>query len=263
MMPFRSPYALAIIISAVSVVSLPARPVEKADAVVVSYSMPSSVVLHQPIVIQFTVNNATSNSVRFDLGRGATKNFVVRIARPDGVVVNAKSLLAFKDGPMDPGRRAVPALGTYTQELILNEWFPFDQSGSYGVDIGLAAKIQSQTGETVDAPARGVMTVQVGPRNDGVLSAVCHDLFWQIRNTTDVASRYAAAKKLAYINDEVALPYVKQIVDDTDAVDHFLIPGLVRLGTAQARSILAEMAQSNDYGRASQASAALSDLRKE
>jgi len=177
-------------------------------------------------------------------------------------VVDAPSVPAFKDGPLDPGRRAVPPLGTYTQELILNEWFSFDQPGSYRVDIALTATIQSQTGETIDAPARGVMTVRVGPRDDGVLNAICHDLFWQIRNTTDTARRYAAAGKLAHVNDEVALPYIKQIVDDTDAVDHVLIPALVGLGTPRARSILAEMAQSNDDGRASQASTALSGLRK-
>lgn len=264
MVPLRSPHRFAIVaaLALVSSASGVARPAQNTGAIVLSYAAPSSVVLHQPIVVQFMVQNGTSESVRLNLGLGATRNFVVRIVRPDGVVVDAPSVPPLKEGPLDPGRRAVAALGTYTQDLILNDWAAFDQSGSYTIDIDLAAKIQSQTGETIAALTRGMMTVRVGPRDDGVLNTICHELFWEIRNTTDTARRYAAARKLAQVKDEVALPYITQIIDDTDAVDHFLIPGLVRLGTPGARSILAEMAQSSHDGRAAQASDALHGLGK-
>jgi hypothetical protein len=215
------------------------------------------VVLHQPIIVTFGIHNGTPEAVRLDLGLGATRNFIVRVVRPDGVVVVSPRVPALKDGPFDPGRRTVAALGDYGQKLVLNEWFRFDQPGSYIIDIDLASTIANHSGATIDAARRGFVTVHVGARNDNLLNGICQELVWRILSTTDVGSRYVAAAQLAHVDDALALPYVKQILDETDTVDQFLFAGLVRLGTTEARAILVDMAQSDHEGRASQAASAL------
>lgn len=164
---------------------------------------------HQPIVVHVTVQNSTPEPVRLRLGLGATRNFVVKIVRPDGAVVEPPAVPDLtKSGPYNTGRRTVPAFGHYRHELMLNKWFPFDQPGLYRIAIDLVTKVESETGAAIQAATRGDLTVRVGARDEGVLHRICHELLSRIRATTDVPIQFAAALELAQVGDEVALKSV-------------------------------------------------------
>ena len=258
MLPLRSVHGLAISAAIGFVATSSGARTPPDAALVVSYSASASVVLHQPIIVNFDLHNGTPEPVRLDLGLGTTRNFIVRVVRPDGVVVAAPRVPVLKEGPIATGKHTIPAFGDFSQELILDQWFAFDRVGSYRIEIDLASRMMNQSGVPIDAATDGSVTLQVGPRNDGVLNAICQELASRIRNATAIGSRYAAAAQLAHVYDALAVPYVREILDETDTVDHFLFPGLVRLGTPEARAILGEMARSPDEARASQAAAALS-----
>jgi hypothetical protein len=211
-------------------------------------------------MVLFTVHNSTPETVRFDLGLGGTRGFVLRIVRPDGTGVDAPRIPA-GSGLFRTGRVTIAPFAQHTEELILNEWFAFGQPGSYRVGIELATSMTNESGAAIHARTSGVVTVQVGPRDERVLEEICGALSERIRGTSDIGSQFADARKLANVNDAVALPYIRQLLEHTDSVDHFLFRSLVRMGTPEAQTVLSEMAKSRDDGRASQAAAAL-DLAK-
>lgn len=231
-------------------------------SVVLSYLAPSEVVLHEPIVVSIIAQNSRPEPVRLRFGLGATRNFAVKIRRPDGVVVNAPPVPQITDGPYDTGVRSVPASGQFTHRLVLNRWFTFDQPGTYAIEIGLETPVETEYGAQVPATTRGALTIQVGGRDISALHRMCQELVARIRNTTDLRVRGAAAVELANVTDRVAIGYISQVLDFTDSVDRELIPALVRMGSLEAQSVLEEMAHGHNLVRASQAKQALYDSAK-
>jgi hypothetical protein len=226
-------------------------------AVVLSYSAPAEVVLHQPIVATVVARNGRPEPVRLRLGLGATRNFVVKIVRPDRVVIDAPAVPQLTDGPYDTGRRTVPASGSYTGSLVLNRWFSFDHPGTYRIEIGLSTPAETESGAPIPSETRGVLVIRVGERDEGALHRICQELVDRITQTTDPSSLYSAAVELASITDNVAFAYIMQVIDFTDRVDDVLIPALVRMDTLPARTLLEEMTQSDNETRASMAVSAL------
>ena len=226
-------------------------------ALVLSYSAPADVVLHQPIVATVVARNSRPEPVRLRLGLGATRSFIVKIVRPDGFVIDAPAVPELTDGPYDTGRRTVPASGRYTHSLVLNRWYSFDHPGTYRIEVDLSTIVETEFGAPIPSITHGVLLVRVGERDESALHRICHELVDRITRTADPSSRYLAAVELANVTDNVALAYIMQVIDFTDRVDDALIPALVRMKTLQARTLLDEMAHSGNETRASMALTAL------
>ena len=242
--------ALAAFFSGLSVVHTNSQ---DTPAVVLSYSAPSDVVLHQPIVATVVARNSRPEPIRLRLGLGATRSFVVKIVRPDGIMLHAPAVPELTDGPYDPGRRTVPASGQYTHSLVLNRWFSFDQPGTYRIDVDLSTAVETESGVPVPSTTSGVLLVRVSGRDDSALHRICQELIERITRKTDPSNLYSTAVELANVTDNVAFTYIMQVIDFTDRVDDVLIPALIRMKTSQARVLLDEMAHSNNETRASMA----------
>lgn len=220
------------------------------STVKVSYKGPSKVGLHEPIIVQFLLENWTAETIRFDLGFDRTRNFVVAVTRPDGAFVTTD---AFPPPKLDEGGRigriTLAPAERYADELVLNQWFPFDSAGTYQVGIRLATEIQLATGANLDTRTDGLVTLEVGPRDEGILRRICQELADSVLSTQDVSAQLNAARTLSYVTDPLAVSYVMNVLAVTDVAQSLLIPGLVRIGTPHARAALSELAQSGDEGR--------------
>lgn len=252
--------ALAALFSGLSVVHANAQ---EAPAVVLSYSAPADVVLHQPIVATVVARNSRPEPVRLRLGLDASRNFVVKIVRPDGVTIDAPAVPELKDGAYDTGHRTVPTMGRYTHSLVLNRWHSFDQLGTYRIEVDLSTAVETESGSPVPSTRSGVLLVRVSGRDESALHRICQELFDGITQSTNPTVRHTAAVALANITDDLAFTYVMQVIDFTDKVDGVLIPALIRMKTLQAQALLDQMAQSHNESRASMAmSALLEEQRK-
>jgi hypothetical protein len=238
-------------------------PLSASPTVVVSYRGERKVVLRQPVVLQFRVDNQGFQPVRFDLGFNRTRNFLVTITQPNGQRFQAPLVPAVGGGDQvfAVGRRRLLPGEQYVQQLLLNEWFPFAEPGRYTVDIRLRTDILSDSGSKIEASSNGVISVDVGPRDDRVLQTLADELVEQILTTRDVGERYAAARILSHMTDPVAIEYMRRVIERTDAVDHILIDGLKRIGTSDSAALLTQLAASHIDSRASWAQEALRSSR--
>jgi len=234
-------------------------PLSASPVVVVSYRGERKVVLRQPVVVQFRVDNQGVQPVRFDLGFNRTRNFLVTITLPNGQQVQAPLIPAVGGGDQvfGVGRRRLLPGEQYVQQLLLNEWFAFADQGRYRVDIRLRSGILSDAGSKIEAPVSGVINVDVGPRDDRVLQTLADELAEQILSTRNSEERYAVARILSYMTDPVATEYIRRVVERTDVVDHILIDGLERIGTSDSAALLTQLAASHIDSRASWAQEAL------
>jgi hypothetical protein len=232
-------------------------------AVVLSYSAPANVVLHQPIVATLVVRNNRPEPVRLRLGLGNSHSFVVKIVRPDGALIDAPAVPEIKEGIYNTGRRTVPALGRYAHSLVLDRWHSFDRPGTYRIEIDLSTAVETEAGVPVASTTRGVLQVRVGGRDEKALHRICQEILDRITQSRETSVRVTAAYELANIRDELAFPYIMQVIDSSIRFDGILIPALVRMKTLQSQALLDHMAQSNEKSRASMAlSAVLEEKRR-
>jgi hypothetical protein len=230
---------------------------QEAPAVVLSYSAPANVVLHQPIVATLVVRNNRPEPVRLRLGLGNSHNFVVKIVRPDGAVIDAPAVPEIEEGVYRTGRHTVPALGRYTHSLVLDRWHSFDRPGTYRIEIDLSTAVETESGVPIASTTRGVMQVRVGGYDEKALHKICQEILDRITQSTLPTVRYVAAEELANVNNNLAFTYIMQAIDFTDKYDRVLIPALIRMKTLQAQAVLDQMAQSNNETRASMALSAV------
>jgi hypothetical protein len=62
---------------------------------------------------------------------------------------------------------------------------------------------------------------------------------------------------LSYVGDPVALPFLQKVLQATIRIDSIAIEGIRRIGTPEAKSVLAQLAASSGEERAKLASDAL------
>jgi hypothetical protein len=228
--------------------------------VAVSYKGPANSVLHEPVVVEFSIENVLTESIDLDFGLDRKENFVIAIRQPDGSLVQAPPL-PIHDGLNRIGRVSIMAGDRYEQKLVLNEWYSFDQSGPYEVTIQLRTRIVTQRRARVDAPTTGVLTFRISPRNDEQLHRACQRLAEVTVSASDAGDRIDAADALSYVHDPVGVSWMQWVLGRTDSVDPIMIRGLTRIGDTAAEAVLAELTASPDPERSRQADTALRRLR--
>jgi hypothetical protein len=103
---------------------------EKAQSLMaITYKGPADLTLHEPIVVQFSIENGSPELARLDLGLDRKENFIIEIGQPDGVRVQARQF-PMHDGLNRRGRVSVASGDRYQQKLVLNDLSSFDQTGS-------------------------------------------------------------------------------------------------------------------------------------
>ncbi len=216
------------------------------DEFSVSYRLASPITLHEPVIVHVSIVNVGDESLLFDLGFNRKKAFQFTVIDPAGHRI---TLGPVKEEGIDGGGlvRLEPKR-TYTQRMILNEWYEFDCPGSYRVEIRLTLPVQADSRLSAVISKENVLEFEILPRDEAVLERRCRMLLNSLKGEKWLARRSAMARELSYIKDPVAIPYLQALVDEGE--DYYAINGLMRIGSDRAMEAMIRAAESNDVASA-------------
>lgn len=226
--------------------------------VMVSYGVSSPLTLHEPVIVEVSIENSLNEAIRFDLGHNRKSNFLISLTLPDGSILKVPPLSDEGMGLL--GRISLDPLQRYSQNLLLNEWYDFDQPGNYQVWLRLATRIQTNSGLTINAPTEKLLNILIGPRNAELLRQRGEELTRTIEQSPSYDKTSEAALTLSYIKDQSAIPYLKKLLESKKHLEGFAISGLERIGTIDAKETLTWAAQSENEDTAVRAKAALARM---
>ena len=190
----------------------------------------------QPIVFRFTLQNLSSHPVDPDLGydREGALNF--KLERPDGSFV-ALPQKQVREGISLAPKITIPERETYSQQIILDDWYKFAELGSYVVTLTMPASICS-----------GPMDVrfEILPADAERLNKFSLELANSIReNKNNYEKASEAAKVLARVDNSLVVPHLINALDGNPMVHSILIPALERIGDKNAIRSLISLLESD------------------
>lgn len=193
-------------------VGLAVTAVPAQDSVPFSFSLRNSrVTLHEPVIVELTVENKLSDTIKFQLGFNRKANFRLNVLEPGHARVLPPGL---KEGGF--GRLGDISVGpseTFKQNVLLNEWYEFPQVGTYQIQLKLVDLALNADDGTLlfNEVSSTVMHLEVQPRDPKRLAAVCKSL----AESTGIGGVYAKqiddAMALSYVVDPVAIPYLIEL----------------------------------------------------
>ncbi len=202
----------------------------------VSFSVVSAkVTLHEPLMIDFVVNNTSAETLEFDLGPDRKENFRLTLTRPDRTT-RANQLQI--DGVARGGKIMILPGQSYRQKLLVNEWFDISQQGTYTVSVEMITPIRSKKGQVITNGANGRFTIQVLSRDPDKLGEVCDALFNQMMTSDTYEQVSESAVALSFIKDPVAVPYLERMLKTDKMVELIAIQGLARINDREAVEVL-------------------------
>jgi hypothetical protein len=210
-----------------------APPVDVGGLVAVSCTLAGAEVsLHEPVLLNFAVENNLSQPVKFDLGQNRKASFSFTITQPDGQRVELPQYSIM--GLSRHGAVRLKADQTYRQSLLLNEWFEFRSAGNYEIQVRLSKPIQTRDGRAISTQTEFLLPLKVAARNPGRLEAVCAELAAQVAAADSYDKAAEATLALGHINDPVAVPYLEKALAAGKLVEQIAVAGLERNGSAEA-----------------------------
>lgn len=228
----------------------------------VSYSLFSSkITLHEPVIIEFTLNNVFAESIKVDLGADRKEAFRFAVTQPDGVSRNL--LLLRQEGIARFGSITLQPGQSYRQRLLINEWTDFPLPGKYLVAVRLVNPVQTQKGLVIAKDAGFRATLEVAPKDPEKLRSVCETLFSQMAASKSYEQAAEAILALSHIRDPVAVPYLEKSLVVGKLVEPFAIKGLAQIGNREAVQALISALNMRNRDIATLAQAALSKLEAE
>jgi hypothetical protein len=200
--------------------------------VAISLATSPEVTLHEPVIFELTVENGLDEPVKIDLGHNFKSGVTVTVTRRGGAPVTAPP--PSEEGFGAVGRVEIAPAGKYTRRLVLNEWYDFEQVGSYYVQLGLAAPALTADGRKVEVATSNTVAFQVKARDPEVLRERCEDLAAQIMSARSYSEAADATLTLNYIADPVAVPYLEKALSSGQMVEPIAVAGLERNGSREA-----------------------------
>jgi hypothetical protein len=200
--------------------------------------MRPSITLNEPVTIQMRIENGLKEMVNVDLGADRKANLNFKIVQPNGYSIQPPSFNPF--GAVPIGKFSIGPGQTYSQEIILDEWYKPAQLGDYKVEVSLARPFRTDSEKTVETVTGGELAFRVGPRDVKVLNDRCGQLVDEVLHGQSDSEKAEAALTLSYIRDPVAVPYLGQVLKNGGELGGFAVDGLVRIRNAQAIAILRE-----------------------
>lgn len=252
--------AIAHILSAACFDALAAAAAQ--SPVTLRYDPPPALVLHQPVVVEFRVDNSMAETIYFDLGLDKTEAFSITIRQPDGTTLQPRLPAPTGDGPHAIGRVSLTRGASYSQRLLLNLWSSFEQVGVYHVQIAMSAPIATGRGEILHTDTSHVMPIEIGAQNEDALDQICSQLAQTAMSVLNVPQFYDAARLLTYVNDPVGFRYMRLVLAATERVDDIILPRLYHINSAEARGVLMEAAETGSEERARRAGDLLRSLER-
>ena len=217
----------------------------------------SQITLHEPAFVDIGIKNLSVNAVQIDLGTDRKDAFIVLVRSPTGMLLSREYRWPTIDVAGGVGRIIVDPSDTYSQHLLLNEWYDFPEAGRYEITLQVRSQIVSMGGSSLQTLQTAPISLEVLPYSPSVLERECK-AFARLALRAGVYQAAAdAARALSYVIDPIAVPHLAEVLAQTRTHDAVVIAGLVRIGNRDAMQVLEASAQSDDESRSALARDAL------
>src|SRR5271156_3478938 len=130
----------------------------------ISYSLPkTNLGLHEPVLLTFLVSNDSAKAAVLDLGQDRKGGYIIAVAAPGRPSIELPQYS--REGISRIGTISLKPGESFSQQLILNQWYDFPTPGEYKLEARLIQPvIISNDSEVADSGFRG--TIEVGPRDE-------------------------------------------------------------------------------------------------
>jgi hypothetical protein len=194
---------------------------------------------HEPILLKLAITNSSAQPLPVSLGYDREGGFVFTVKRPDGSVIELPRKTV-REGLSRVGDFTVGIRETYTQQLILNEWYDFPDPGVYEIAVSLTNDEAGAEKACLDKR----FTLEITPLDTAQLQQVCSELVETIkRSRNNAGNALNAAKALLVVKNALVVPFLEEALKGNDMVDGLMIYGLEQVGNEQAVKILIPMLQ--------------------
>ena len=211
----------------------------KTNYVDISFNIISPITLHEPVVVDVAIRNLVSRPISIDLGPLDKWFFHFLTITPDG-----KHIDITNEGRDVTGRHLPIYLTSnqiYSQRLILDELYAFDELGKYSMTA--SAQIPIAMGK-VSLPypldkakwakvetAKAKLELVILPRNEAALRKRCEALSAKVLEAEGWVP-HSVAEELSYVTDPIAIPYISRLIEKRE--EWSALEGLRRINTDEA-----------------------------
>jgi hypothetical protein len=207
----------------------------------VSYHVTPSITVHEPVFLKLSFENGLANPVEIDLGLNSLGSLFMSVTSPTGAMVSADpSRVTRPEGRFEMTKKTLNVGEQYSQQVLLNDWFTFDNVGEYRFEVTFRGSVRTATGEKLAIPSRATSVIRVLPRYEDRLREVCETFLNETRQTQNSDAARDAARALAAVNDPVAVEHLRAAIKSEIFVADVAIAALQRLGTPEAVHVLKE-----------------------
>lgn len=201
--------------------------------VVISFSAPATnVALLEPAFVQLFIINNLPEGIRADLGHNFKSRLRFTITAPDGKVKKATPMS--DEGLGLIGRVVIGSGKTYSRRFLLNEWYQFDETGTYRIDASLDSAVQTESGKIIKPRVNSTIAMTVSPADKERLDKICQNLAHDAIQSYSADTASEAALALTYVKDPIAIPWLGKILKEGVLVREQAVRGLTRIGSPEA-----------------------------
>jgi hypothetical protein len=261
-MPYAGMVGLAVILSSVPTLSAQQDSSQRSlkSSLNISYSLRDpNVPLHVPVIVVLRILNDSTQTIDINLGQDRKGAFSFSITRPDGTKSTFPPFI--REGISVPGLVKIEAGKSYTQDLLLNEWYDFPMPGTYELEGSLSNPIEVAGRATRDTGFHEI--VSIGARDELALAKVCDTLAAQVEGSSSYDAAAQAALTLSYVRDSVAVPFLRRVLFSGRLVEPIAINGLENIKDSAAVGVLAESLSVKSTDASMLARAALERIQKQ
>ena len=191
----------------------------------------------QPIVVRFTLGNDSTEPEIVDLGYDREGALELKLKRDEGEWI-ALPQKKVREGISRVGKVTIPPQESYSQQLILDDWYKFSEPGWYVVSLAIG-KSRRCLGLNFE--------FKVIPMDAEWLRDVSSKLLETIKeNKNDYAKAADAANVLARIDNRLAVPFLIKALEANPMIDSIVIPAIERIGDKEAVRFLISLLEKND-----------------
>lgn len=208
------------------------------DAVNVSFKLTAMALpLHAPVIVEFSLHNATGEPIRFDLGFNRKENFEFLLTGGGHLHELLPPLSASGFGRV--GEIKLGPGETYAQKLVLNEWYRFSQPGKYEIDARMIGPIRTQASGLIQLSASPPkLHFEILPAEAVLLKQICRELAQVAVQEPSYEKASDAALALSFMDSPAVVPCLDEVLNKGRLVISLAVSGLERIGNREAATAL-------------------------
>jgi hypothetical protein len=229
---------------------------------VVSYTLRAEKAsLHEPVIIDITINNILKEPLRIDLGPDKRGAFRLTVVSPSGQRTQIPSLARKGEGIVFSGLISLNPGQSHTQSLVLDEWCDFSEIGRYLIEMQLNSGPETGKGATANLLSKQYRaTMEITAKNTERLNRVYTNLLQLVLESKTHGQAVASASALSYAKDPIAVTYLENLLRSNKMVEEYAISGLRRIGDNGAVEVLISVLKIQKGDVADLARSALADI---